>query len=250
MPAVTVTVITRNEAGALADALRSVSWADEIIVVDAESTDDTVSIARQFTERVYVRGWNGYVDQKNHASGLASHEWILSLDADERVTPALAEEIRALLTAEPPCDGYRMPRVSFYLGRWMRTTDMYPDYQLRLYNRRKARFQGEHVHESVRADGAVGYLKHELEHHPYRDLSEHLIRMDRYTSLAAQQMHEQGRRVTLLGLLAHWRLAFFRNYILKRGFQDGMAGLIISVMNSYYVFLKFAKLWERRRSDK
>jgi glycosyltransferase involved in cell wall biosynthesis len=244
VPRVTVTVITKNEADALADALRSVSWADEIVVVDAESTDDTVKIARQFTDRVYVRPWDGYIDQKNHAASLATNDWVLSLDGDERVTPELAKEIRTVLAAEPASVGYRMPRVSFYLGRWMRTTDMYPDYQLRLYDRRKARWDGKYVHESVRVDGSMGYLKQELQHHPYRDLSEHLIRMDRYTTLAARQMHEQGRRVTLLGILVHCRLAFIRNYILKRGFRDGTAGLVISLMNSYYVFLKFAKLWE------
>ena len=251
MPPVTVTVITKNEADALADALRSVSWADEIIVIDAESTDDTVAIARQFTDRVYVRPWNGYIDQKNHAATLASHDWILSLDADERVTPQLAEEIRSLLATKPAAAGYRVPRVSFYFGRWMRTTDMYPDYQLRLYDRRRARWDGRYVHESVRADGAVDYLKSDLQHYPYRDLSEHLIRMDRYTTLAAQQMHEQGRRATVMGLLIHPRLAFLRNYILKGGFRDGKAGLVISLVNSYYVFLKFAKLWELQKdSDK
>ena len=246
---VTVTVITRNEADALADALRSVSWADEIIVVDAESTDDTVTIARQFTDRVYVRPWNGYIEQKNHAATLASHDWILSLDADERVTTPLAEEIRTVLATEPASNGYRIPRVSFYFGRWMRTTDMYPDFQLRLYDRRKARWEGKYVHESVRADGAVGYLKHDLQHHPYRDLSEHLIRMDRYTTLAARQMYEQGTRTSALGMLVHAKLAFLRNYILKGGFRDGSAGLVISVVNSYYVFLKFAKLWEMQRTS-
>lgn len=249
MPRVTVTVITKNEAEALADALRSVSWADEIIVVDAESTDGTVEIARQFTERVYVRPWPGYIEQKNHAAGLASHDWILSLDADERVPPPLAEEIRGALARDPAVPGYRMPRVSFYFGRWMRTTDMYPDFQLRLYDRRKARWTGRYVHESVRADGAVAYLKQELQHHPYRDLSEHLIRMDRYTTLAARQMHEDGRRTSALGMLMHAKLAFLRNYILKGGFRDGSAGLVVSVVNSYYVFLKFAKLWERQRGS-
>jgi glycosyltransferase involved in cell wall biosynthesis len=243
-------VITKNEADALADALRSVSWAAEIIVVDAESTDDTVKIARQFTNRVYVRRWSGYVDQKNHAASLATNDWILSLDADERVTPQLAEEIQQVLAKEPSSSGYRIPRVSFYFGRWIRTTDMYPDYQLRLYDRRKARWDGRHVHESVRAaDGMVGYLKNDLQHHPYRDLSEHLIRMDRYTTLAAQQMHEQGRRATVMGLLIHPRLAFLRNYILKGGFRDGKAGLVISLVNSYYVFLKFAKLWEIQKDS-
>lgn len=248
MPPVTVTVITKNEADDIADALKSVSWADELIVIDAESTDDTVKIARQFTDRVYVRPWSGYIDQKNHAARLSTNDWIFSLDADERATPELREEIRSLLAAEPPAGGYRVPRVSFHLGRWMRTTDMYPDYQLRLYDRRKARWDGMHVHESVRVDGSVGYLKSELQHYPYRDLSEHLIRMDRYTTLAARQMLAQGRRATLIELLFHPPMAFFRNYILKGGFRDGKAGLIISLVNSYYVMLKIAKLWELQRT--
>ena len=244
MPPVSVTVITKNEADALADALRSVSWADELIVIDAESTDATVAIARQFTDRVYVRAWNGYIDQKNHAASLATHDWILSLDADERVTPELAQEIRERLSTEPAAPGYRIPRVSSYFGRWIRTTDMYPDYQLRLYDRRRGRWDGKYVHESVRTDGAPGYLTNALQHHPYRDLSEHLIRMDRYTTLAARQMHEQGRRTGMLGMVIHTKLAFLRNYVLKGGFRDGTAGLVISLVNTYYVFLKLAKLWE------
>jgi glycosyltransferase involved in cell wall biosynthesis len=251
MPLITVIVITKNEAEALADALRSVSWADELIVIDAESTDDTVTIARQFTDRVYVRPWPGYIAQKNHAASLASHDWIFSLDADERVTPELAEEIRSTMKTEPPAGGYRMPRVSSYFGRWIRTTDMYPDYQLRLYDRRRAKWDGMLVHESVRTDAPVAYLKSELQHHPYKNLSEHLIRMDRYTTLAAQQMHAQGKRATWAQLFFHPRFAFARNYVLKGGFRDGKAGLVISLVNSYYVFLKFAKLWELQKgSDK
>jgi glycosyltransferase involved in cell wall biosynthesis len=245
---VTATVITKNESDSIADALESLSWVNEIVVVDAESTDDTVAIARRFTDRVYVRAWNGYVDQKNHAASLASHDWILSLDADERVPEALRAEISALLASEPKVRGFRMPRVSFYLGRWMRTTDMYPDYQLRLYDRRKARWDGMHVHESVKVDtGLVGYLKNELQHYPYKDLSEHLLRMDRYTTLAARQMFEKGKRATRLELLFHPPVAFLRNYVLKGGFRDGKPGLIISLVNSYYVMLKFAKLWELQR---
>jgi glycosyltransferase involved in cell wall biosynthesis len=249
VPPVTATVITKNEEDAIADALRSLSWADELIVIDAESTDRTVAIARQFTDRVYVRPWNGYVEQKNYAASLATHDWIFSLDADERVTPELSAEIRTVLAAGPRVAGYRMPRVSFYLGRWMRTTDMYPDYQLRLYDKRRARWDGLHVHESVNVDGgSIGFLKSELQHYPYRDLSEHLIRMDRYTTLAARQMFEKGKRATRLELLLHPPIAFFRNYILKGGFRDGQAGLIVSLVNSYYVMLKFAKLWELQRN--
>jgi glycosyltransferase involved in cell wall biosynthesis len=248
VPKLTVTVITRNESANIDAALASVSWADEIVVVDSQSTDDTAAIARRFTDRVYVRAWNGYVDQKNYAASLSAHDWIFSLDADERVPEDLSSEIRELLQSEPAAHGYRMPRVSFYLGRWMRTTDMYPDYQLRLYNRRHARWDGMHVHESVKVDtGQVGYLKGELQHYPYKDLSEHLIRMDRYTTLAARQMFEKGKRATRLELLFHPPIAFARNYILKGGFRDGKPGLIISLVNSYYVMLKFAKLWELQR---
>jgi glycosyltransferase involved in cell wall biosynthesis len=248
VPPVTATIITKDEADAIGDALRSLSWADEIVVVDAESTDDTVAIARQFTDRVHVRPWKGYVDQKNYAAGLATHDWIFSLDADERVPADLSAEMRALLAAGPKEAGYRMPRVSFYLGRWIRSTDMYPDYQLRLYDRRKGRWDGLHVHESVKVDNnSIGYLKSELQHYPYRDLSEHLVRMDRYTTLAARQMFEKGKRATRVELLFHPLVAFLRNYILKRGFRDGKAGLIVSMVNSYYVMLKFAKLWELQR---
>jgi glycosyltransferase involved in cell wall biosynthesis len=244
---VTATVITKNEADAIADALKSLAWADEIVVVDAESTDSTVQIARQFTDRVFVRAWNGYVDQKNHAASLATHDWIFSLDADERVPKPLNLEMRSVLAAASGVRGYRIPRVSFYLGRWMRTTDMYPDYQLRLYDRRHAQWEGRHVHESVKVDGQIGYLKNELQHYPYKDLSEHLLRMDRYTTLAAQQMFEKGKRATRVDLLFHPAAAFVRNYIIKRGFRDGNAGLIVSLVNSYYVMLKFAKLWELQR---
>jgi len=244
VPGVSVTVVTHNEAANIAAALESVSWADEIIVIDAESADDTAEIARRFTQKVVVRPWPGYVAQKNFAAEQATHDWVFSLDADERVSPALAAEIRNVLEREPPNAGYRVPRVTFHLGRWIRSTDWYPDYQLRLYDRRRARWTGRLVHESVKADGPVGRLRNDLQHYAYRDLSHHLQSMDRYTTLAAQQMFEDGRRAGWFDVLIHSRLAFFRNFIVRGGFRDGMAGLIVSLMNSYYVSLKFAKLWE------
>ena len=244
MPKLSVTVITRNEASDIGDALASVAWADELIVVDSMSTDDTVAIARQHTDRVIVREWPGYVAQKNHAASLASHDWILSLDADERVTPGLAGEIQATLGDAPRCSGYRMPRVTWHLGRWIRTTDWYPDYQLRLYDRRRASWPPRLVHESVRAEGPIRYLTQDLEHYAYRDISHHHAAMDRYTTLAAQQMHAQGRHAGIVDLIVHPPAAFFRNYVLRRGFTDGLPGFIISAMNAYYVFLKFAKLSE------
>jgi glycosyltransferase involved in cell wall biosynthesis len=244
VPKVSVTVITFNEAANIAAALDSVRWADEIVVVDSESTDDTVAIARRYTDRVIVRPWPGYVAQKNHAALEAASDWIFSLDADERVTPELAGEIRALLQHEPSAPGYRVPRATFHLGRWIRSTDWYPDYQLRLYDRRRARWAGRHVHESVQADGVVGRLRHDLQHYAYRDIAHHLRSMDRYTTLAARQMYEDGRRAGWFDIVVHPRLAFFRNYVLRGGFRDGMPGLIVSAMNAYYVGLKFAKLWE------
>ena len=246
VPKLSVTVITKDEAHNLPDALASVAWADEIVIVDSGSEDGTTDVARRFTDRVTVRPWAGYGDQKNHAAGLASHDWILSIDADERVSPSLALEIQELLASEPTLRGYRMPRVTFHLGRWIRSTDWYPNLQLRLYDRRVACWSTPRVHESVKVPGEAGRLQHELEHRSYRDLSHQLQTIDRYSTLAADDMAAAGRTVGLLRLAVHPPLAFLRNYLLRGGIRDGSAGFIVSVMNAYYVFLKFAKLWERQ----
>jgi len=248
VPELTVTIITRNEAAHIAAALDSVAWADETVVVDAHSTDETVAIARPLASVVVTREWKGYIDQKNYAAGLAKYDWILSLDADERATPELKKEIRALLASEPPARGYRIPRVSYYLGRWIRTTDWYPDLQLRLYDRRYGRWAGRYVHESVEVGGPVGRLRRDLQHFPYRDITHHLKTINRYTTLAAQQMSERGRRAGLLDVVARPPLAFLRNYVVRGGIRDAGPGLMVSLLNSYYVMLKFAKLWERTRT--
>jgi glycosyltransferase involved in cell wall biosynthesis len=251
VPKVSVTVITLNEATDIGDALKSVAWADELIVVDSMSTDDTVAIARQHTDRVIVRDWPGYVEQKNYAAALAANDWILSLDADERVTPELARSIKTALSDTPAHGGYRMPRVTFHLGRWIRTTDWYPDYQLRLYDRRVAAWTGRYVHESVTLTRATaGQLSGELQHFAYRDIADHLETINRYTTYAARQMREGDQQAGLLRLSGHPPLAFLRNYLLKGGIRDGVPGFIISAMNAYYVFLKFAKLAELQRKDR
>jgi glycosyltransferase involved in cell wall biosynthesis len=248
---VTVTIITKNEAKHIAAAIASASWADEIIVVDSGSTDETVPIAKSMRTRVEFRAWTGWIDQKNYAAALASNDWIFSLDADERITPGLATEIRSLLVGNPPNRGYRVPRVTFHLGRWIRTTDFFPDFQTRLYDRRVARWSGKYVHESIGVDGPVGELRSELQHYSYDDLRDHLDRINHYTTLAARQMHESGRRAGPLDLIVHPPAAFLRNYVLRRGFRDGMVGLTLSAVNAYSVFLKFAKLWElQERSGK
>ena len=247
MPKVSVTIITLNEAEHIGAAIDSAAWADELVVVDCGSTDGTPDIARAKGANVLVRDWSGYVDQKNYAAGRASHDWIFSLDADERIPPALAAEIQGLLSSEPPLRGYRVPRLTFHLGRWIRTTDFYPDFQTRLYDRRAARWRGMYVHESVAVDGATGRLRHDLEHYSFRDLRDHLDRVNHYTTLAARQMHEAGRRAGPLDLIVHPPAAFLRNFVLRRGMLDGTAGFIISFVNAYSVFLKFAKLWELQR---
>jgi glycosyltransferase involved in cell wall biosynthesis len=245
VPKLTVTVITRDEAANIDAALASVAWADEIVVVDSGSADETAAIAARRGARVETRPWPGFSAQKNYAASIASHDWILSLDADERVTPALADEIQRVLREGPSRSGYRVPRVTQYLSRWIRSTDWYPDYQLRLYDRRAGQWNGRQVHESVRlTTGEPGVLRGELQHFPYRSMRDHVATIDRYTTLAAGQMASEGRRVSAPMLVLHPVFAFLRNYVLRAGFKDGAAGLIVSVLNSYYVFLKFAKLWE------
>jgi glycosyltransferase involved in cell wall biosynthesis len=250
---VSAIVITLNEASHIRECLAALAWADEILVVDSGSTDGTPDIARLAGARVMTHEWPGYAAQKDFAASQASHDWIVSVDADERVTPALAAEIRRTLESPGDHAGFRVPRITFHLGKWIRTTDWYPDYQLRVYDRRRASWTGgttgtpgSHVrlvHESVTARGPVGQLTQDLQHFAYRDIAHHYETMQRYTTLAAQQMANEGRRAGLFSLLLHPPAAFLRNYILKRGFMDGTAGLIISAMNAHYVFLKFAKLW-------
>jgi glycosyltransferase involved in cell wall biosynthesis len=246
---VSVVIITKNEAKNIAGALESVSWANDVVVVDSGSTDETVEIARRYTDRVSTRAWEGYGAQKNYATGLATHDWVLSLDADERVSPELAAEIRKVMQGRPTMQGYRIPRTTRYLGRWMRSTDWYPDYQLRLYDRRVGLWNARYVHESVTVDGKVGTLRSELRHYAYDGMPDHLSTINHYTTLAARQMAAEHRRAGWTDLFVHPPLVFLRNYVLRKGFQDGAPGLIVSVMNSYYVFLKFAKLWEHQSQD-
>lgn len=250
MPKLTVTVITRDEGENIGACLASVAWADEIVVVDSGSTDETVAIARRQSARVEVRPWPGYGAQRNYAASIAAHDWILSIDADERVPPQLAAEIRTLLASEPERRGYRIPRLTWYLGRWIRGTDWYPDYQLRLYDRRAGQWDSRRVHESIALNGEAGLLQHDLQHFAYRNISDHLATIDRYTTLAAEQWAEEGRHVPLAGVIFYPPFAFLRNYVLRGGFKEGTAGLLVSVLNSYYVFLKMAKSWELARGAK
>jgi len=249
VPPISAVIIAKDEEERLPDALRSVAFCDEVLVVDAGSSDRTQELARAAGARVLVHApWPGYVAQRNYASDCASHDWVLAVDADERVTPALRAEIETLRDRGLPHAGYRIPRAAHYLGRFIRGTDWYPDPQLRLYDRRRGRWQGALVHESVRVDGPVGRLRGDLEHYTYRDVSHHLQTIDRYTTLWAEQAYLEGRRAGALTAAFTCGWAFFRNYVLKGGFLLGSAGFTVSTLNAYYTFAKMAKLAERARA--
>jgi len=238
-------LITRDEEHNLPAALESVRFCDEIVVVDAGSTDRTRAIAETAGARVIVSApWPGFVAQRNLALEAARHDWVLAIDADERVTPALREEIEAMRASGFRHAGYRVSRVAFYLGRWIRATDWYPDRQMRLFDRTRGRWEGSLVHESVRVRGGVGRLHAELEHHPYTDVSAHLRKIDVYTSLWARQCFTAGQTTSSLEMALNPAWAFARNFVLRRGFLLGRAGLTVSALNAYYTFLKLAKLDE------
>jgi glycosyltransferase involved in cell wall biosynthesis len=242
---ISATVITLDEEARIADALESLAWADEIIVVDSGSSDRTVEIARRYTSRVVEAGWPGYAAQKNRAAAEASHDWIFSLDADERVTPELAASIARVRERGGERAGYRLARRAWYVDRWVRHGGWYPDWQIRLYDRRRSAFEGDYVHESVRVDGPVETLDGDLLHYTVASLADHHRRIDRYTSLAADALAARGRRFSAARAVLRPPLTFLQTYALKQGFRDGRAGLAIAGFAAYYVFLREMKLWDR-----
>ncbi len=243
-------VIAQNEEKAIPDALASVAFCDDVLLVDSGSTDRTREIAAAAGARVIVNApWPGFTAQRDFATRAARHDWVLPLDADERVSPALREEIQALRARGFDADGYRIPRVARYLGRWIRATDWYPDWQVRLFDRRRGGWEGDLVHESVRVHGKLGRLRGELEHFPYVDISDHLRKIDSYTTLWARQARAAGRGSNVADMAAGASWAFFRNYVLKRGLLLGSAGFVVSVLNTHYTFVKLAKLRELERAE-
>lgn len=244
-PRLSVVVVTKNEEDRLRACLESVVWADEIVVVDAESEDKTVAIAREFTDRVVVRPWPGYATQKNAALDLATGDWVLSLDADEVVSGALRTEIAAVLTADGPGDGYAVPRRNIFWGRWVRHGGLYPDWQVRLFRRGRGRFGARAVHESVTVEGRVERLGGHLEHRSYRDLSDFLARADRYATLAADEAVARGRRAGAMDLVLRPLGRFLGMYVIGRGFLDGWRGFLLAALYAYYVLIRSAKIWEK-----
>ena len=247
MSDLTVAVITWNEEERLRPCLESAAWADEIVVVDSASTDKTVEVAREFTDRIWVRPWPGFAAQKNFALEQASLPWVLSLDADERVTPDLRREIERVLLNDGPADGYTIPRKNLFWGAWVRHGRLYPDRQLRLFRKGRGRFVEHAVHESVSVDGLVERLEHPLIHESYRSLEEFGLRSNRYSTLAATEWITLGRRVGVGDLVLRPLGRFVSMYLLNRGFLDGWRGLLLAMLYAHYVFLRTAKVWEAQR---
>lgn len=239
-----VAIITHNEAENIARTLASVTWANEVIVVDSGSDDRTVEIARACGARVLIEGWRGFAAQKNFAIAQCTCDWILSLDADEEVSTALANEIRTAL-AHPEFDGYYVSRCNFFLGRHMQYGGYYPDEKLRLFRRGRAEFAARSVHETIRTAGRTAQLRGDLLHHAYPTLENYLEHMNRYSSLSAEAIAAAGKPVLLLWHVILTPLAtFFYNYVIRLGFLDGRRGLLLHLYHSVYVSWKYAKAWE------
>ncbi|MCX7918699.1 MAG: glycosyltransferase family 2 protein [bacterium] len=248
MRPVSVCIIAYNEADKIARCLQSVSWANEIIVVDSGSSDNTIEICKQYTDKIYHRDWTGYVDQKNYAMSLAKYDWVLSVDADEEVSPELSQEIQRLFQSEVNnFVGYNIPRLTYYLGKWIKHSGWYPDEQLRLFQKNKAKWVGRELHERIQVDGSIGRLNNVIYHYTYRDISEHLATINHFATLWVEEQvtYGKGKKPSAGRLVLHPVIKFIECYFWKRGFLDGKHGLIIAGFSAYYIFLRNVKLFER-----
>ncbi|HZT23126.1 MAG TPA: glycosyltransferase family 2 protein [Verrucomicrobiae bacterium] len=241
---VSLYVIAYNEAPNLREVLPTVLWADEVVVVDSFSTDDTAAVCTQFGVRHVNIPFEGFGKLRNAALALLKHDWVVSIDSDERGTPEFAEEVRCTLTA-PRHAAYFVPRRNTFLGRPVRFGGMYPDYrQPQVFDRRKFRYREDPVHEGFHCDGSIGYFKHFIWQHPWPSLKVIMQKGDRYTTLAAQQRFGRGQRAGALQLWGHPLAAFLKKYFLQQGFRDGVPGLMIATLHAFYTFVKYAKMWE------
>ena len=247
---ISATIITFNEESNIQAACESVAWADEIVVVDSNSTDQTRELAESCGARVITNAWPGFGAQKQFAVDQAQHEWIFSLDADERVSDELKQSVQALRSSKDLADGYEVARRTYYQQRWIRGGGWYPDRQLRLFRKSKGRWKPRHIHESVKMDpGArVERLKGDLLHYTMQDAAHHHRMIgERYAPLAALQMFEEGRRTSVLGVASAGPAAFIRSLILKGGLRDGFAGFTIASFAAHHAFLKHLMLWEKQQ---
>ena len=244
MNAVTACIITRDEEVHIAACIATLGFADEILVVDSLSRDRTVELARQAGARVLEQEFLGHVRQKQLAVEQAAHDWVFCIDADERVSVELRAEIERVLRA-PDAAGYEVNRHTFYLGRYIDHGGWWPEWRLRLFDRRRGSWSGTDPHDHVRVEGNVVRLSGELTHFNYRDLAQHVLKINSYSAIIAERRVEQGERFSLFRLVTRPPLRFLRMYLLKGGFRDGLRGFLVAWMGAFYVFMKYAKLWER-----
>jgi glycosyltransferase involved in cell wall biosynthesis len=244
-------VVCFNEEDRIEDCLKSLAWCDEIVVVDSFSTDKTPEICQRYTQKFVQRQWAGYRDQKAYAHSLATRDWVLLVDSDERVTDELRREIAERLAQDKDdYAGYSIPRLVHYLDRWWRRGGWYPDYDVRLFRRDRATWGGVDPHEKIIVDGRVRRLHHPLHHFSYRSIDDHINRINRFTTISSAELKKAGGRWRLSDALLRPAVRFFRSYILKRGFMEGFAGFHVAVTAAVYVFLKYAKLWELELKEK
>ncbi len=243
---IAVVTITKDEEKNIAACLDSVQWADERIVVDAESRDRTIEIAKQHAAQVHVRPWPGYGPQKNFGMEQARAEWILIVDADERITPALREEIQAVIKAGPPVEiaGFEIPRRNYFYGRWIRGGGIYPDYQIRLIRKASGRYDDTQLHENLRLQGRIERLQQPMDHYSMPTVREHVRKMRRYTTLGAQEKLKSRSRVTALDIAGHHIGTILKTYVLRGGYRDGVHGVIVALFAGMHTFVKYAKAWE------
>jgi glycosyltransferase involved in cell wall biosynthesis len=240
---VSVVIVTENEEKNIGDALKSVKDFEDIVVVDSFSEDRTVEICKKYTYRVYQHKWQGYAKQKQMAVDYAEKPWVLILDADERVTQRLKSEIMEEIK-NASFSGFYIPRKNFFLDKWIRHGGWWPDYTLRLFLKDMAFIKDRKVHEKVVVKGKVGYLKNPLEHYTYRTVSDYIKKIDRYSTLSAEELREKGVNPGMITMVVHPVSTFFKMFFLRGGFMDGIHGLILAILYSYYTFLKYLKLWE------
>jgi (heptosyl)LPS beta-1,4-glucosyltransferase len=239
-------VITRNEERNIEACLRCLGWVDELMVVDAGSVDRTVELARRYSPKVFVRSWFGYGPQKNFAMEQAATDWILLVDADERVSGELREEILGLLNGQPAAVAYRIPRRNYYYGQWMRSAGQYPDRQLRLVRRGRGRYNDLPVHEHLEVEGPIGDLEGHLEHYSHPTVVSHEMKIEIYSTLSAEERVRAGKpRAGWYHLLVNPVWTFIKIYLLRGGYRDGFRGFLMSGFSAAHVLLKYAKLWER-----
>ncbi|MGH7830079.1 MAG: glycosyltransferase family 2 protein, partial [Candidatus Binatia bacterium] len=247
---VSAIVVCFNEEDNIRRCLRSLAWCDEIVVVDSFSTDRTVEICREYTDRVIQRAWAGYRDQKAFAHSQATRDWVFLVDADEEVPPELRDEVReALRRYGDRYAAFSVPRLVRYLGRWWWRGGWYPDYDIRVFRRKRATWGGLDPHERILIDGKVLRLKHPLHHYTYRDITDHLRRVNHFTTVSSKELRDQRRRWKWMDNLCRPAARFFRSYVWKRGFLEGFPGFFIAATAAIYVFLKYAKLLELRFDD-